>query len=243
MHWGIRTVALEVRDQGLLGQVSPPSSTAATSGIRIFDELLQIHEYERQRLGQELHDSAGQLLVSLQLSLAHLRVTRESSEHESVIDEIGETVRQIDQEIRSLAFLHYPAELGSNGICAAVRTLARGFQSRTGVNTVYECPDDLTAIDPLVAMAILRVIQESLVNIHRHSHASSAIITLSKRNGSVLLTVCDDGVGFITTDLDDKPHGIGLQGMRHRIETLGGTFKIRALHRGTQITATVPVDL
>src|SRR6478735_2509037 len=72
-------------------------------------ELLRIHEYERQRMGQELHDSTGQLVVSLLLSLARLKRVEEDLGQGSIIDEIQETVRRIDKEIRSLAFLHYPA--------------------------------------------------------------------------------------------------------------------------------------
>src|SRR4029453_13817475 len=93
--------------QGVLEAVAPIKTSEG------LDERLRIHEYERQRLGQELHDSAGQLLVSLQLSIAHLAATREAAEHDRVIDEIRETVGEIDREIRSLAFLHYQPDVSS----------------------------------------------------------------------------------------------------------------------------------
>src|SRR4030095_7370470 len=93
----------------------------------VLDDLLRFHEYERQRLGQELHDSAGQLLVALQLSVAHLREIESDAGHDDLLDEINDTVRRIDQEIRSLAFLDYPAELGDRGLSCAVQALAVGF--------------------------------------------------------------------------------------------------------------------
>jgi signal transduction histidine kinase len=206
---------------------------------KLLDELLKIHEYERQRLGQELHDSAGQLVVALQLSIAHLRSLEEDSGHEDLIEEIQDAVRRIDQEIRSLAFLHYPAELGDRGLCAAVRALAAGFGRRTGIDTSFNAVGDLEELDQSATMALLRVAQEALVNVHRHAHASTATIILRRRDNSIELTVADDGVGIPATLAGTQ--GIGMQGMRHRVEMLGGRFQVRNLKRGTKISATVPV--
>ena len=191
-------------------------------------------------MGQELHDCAGQLLVSLQLSIAHLAEARASAEHESVLDEMRQTVSEIDREIRSLAFLHYPAELGVRGLCSAVGSLVNGFARRTGIRTSFKCVGDGAGLAEPVAMAVLRVAQEALVNIHRHAHASSARVLLERRTGELRLTVADDGVGMTVT----KPgaaRGIGLQGMRHRMEALGGRFHIRSLKHGTRITVSVPL--
>src|SRR4051794_31816915 len=74
---------------------------------QILADVLSIHEYERQRFAQELHDSAGQLLVALQLSVAHLKRVEGHSNYEALIEDIQGTVRLIDQEIRSMAFLSY----------------------------------------------------------------------------------------------------------------------------------------
>ena len=207
----------------------------------LVSERLEIHEYERQRMGQELHDSAGQLLVSLQLSVAHLRSVREGSEHDFVVEEISDTIRQIDQEIRSLAFLHYPAELGTRGLCSAVQTLARGFESRTGIRTSFKCVGDSTPTAETISTALLRVAQESLVNVYRHAHASTVRVVLERSAGELQLTVSDNGVGIAATDAGHKSRGFGLQGMRHRIDALGGRFRIGAMKRGTRISATVPL--
>jgi two-component system NarL family sensor kinase len=240
---GLDSVLLGLPRDHLATASAPKSSVDATGTptTDLVDERLKIHEYERQRMGQELHDSAGQLLVSLQLSVAHLRVAREALEHDCVIDEISDTVRQIDQEIRSLAFLHYPAELGSRGLCAAVQALARGFESRTGIRTSFKCVGDPSALAESISMALLRVAQEALVNIYRHSHASSAKVVVERSADQLHLIVSDNGVGIAATDAGSNSRGIGLQGMRHRMEMLGGRFRIGSLKGGTRISVTVPL--
>ena len=208
--------------------------------IEQLDEQLRIHEYERQRMGQELHDCAGQLLVSLQLSIAHLAEARASAEHDNVLDEMRQTVSEIDREIRSLAFLHYPAELGERGICTAVQSLVSGFARRTGIRATFKCAGDGTGLADPIAMAMLRVVQEALVNVHRHAHASYAKVLLERRPDELRLTIADDGVGISVAQVG-AARGIGLQGMRHRMEALGGRFHIRNLKHGTSITASVPL--
>lgn len=208
---------------------------------RLLDELLRVHEYERQRLGQELHDTTGQLLVALQLSVAHLRIVEGDSGHECLLDEMQDTIRHIDQEIRALAFLHYPAELGERCLCSAVQALALGFGKRTGIQVTFKCVGDPSAVDESTSMAMLRVAQEALVNIHRHSHAASARVVLERQPERLQLTVTDDGVGICDFDLPTKVKGIGLDGMRHRVETLGGRFRVSTLKRGTKVFASVPV--
>jgi len=205
-----------------------------------FSDLLRVHEYERQRLGQELHDSAGQLLVSLELSIAHLREVEATSEHQGLIDEISDTVQQIDREIRALAFLHFPALLDDRGVCEAIRSLARGFERRTGIDVDFKCDCDSNPIDQKHAVALLRVTQEALVNIHRHAHASSATICLRKRANSLELTISDNGIGITLKAVTHVP-GVGLRGMQHRIEALGGRLRITSLKRGTRLHAVIPL--
>jgi signal transduction histidine kinase len=205
------------------------------------DEQLRIHEYERQRMGQELHDSAGQLLVALQLSVARLKAINGDCGHEELIDEIQGVVSQVDREIRALAFLHYPAELGDRCVCSAVEALARGFGRRTGIRTSFMCVGDNSSVDGFTSLAMLRVAQEALVNVHRHSHATSAKVVLKRTSGQLRLTISDDGVGIENGSATGRQPGIGLQGMRHRIEALGGRLQVRRMKRGTAIAATVPV--
>lgn len=203
------------------------------------DDLLSMQEYERLRLGRELHDSAGQLLISLQLGISRFRDIAEQAGQGELIDDIRDTIQRIDTEIRSLAFLQYPAELGDQGVCVAIKSLTTGFGRRTGIETAFECVGDSAAVDPAVSLSLLRVTQEALANIHRHAHASFARVVLERGPDGMRLTISDDGSG-ISTEAEGGC-GIGLVGMRHRIESLGGRFTVARLSRGTRISASVPL--
>ena len=210
-------------------QSGPLGKDDAFSGF--VARLLDVHEYERQRIGQELHDSTGQMLVSLQLGVARLRSIHADGGHNELLDEIQDTVRKIDKEIRALAFLHYPAELGGRSICEAVASLVRGFSSRTGIRTAFKCLGDSAGITETVSLTLLRVAQEALVNVHRHSHASTAKVTLERQVDSLLLTVSDNGIGMPHAVQPAGGGGIGLEGMRYRVEMQGGRFKSTARRR------------
>ena len=206
-----------------------------------FDELLRIHEHESERFGQELHDSAGQLLVALRLSVARLKRTDAKCTHQVLIDEIQQTVERIDHEIRSLAFLHYPAEIGDQSLPTMLHSLALNFAKRTGLEMAFRCVGEQKCANKNILTAILRVTQEALVNIHRHAHASSVRIFLRMDPHRLHLSISDDGVGFPASATQQTIRGIGLRGMRHRIENLGGRFRIYSLERGAKIAASVPI--
>lgn len=206
----------------------------------LVEELLRIHDYERQRMGQELHDSAGQLLVALQLSVAHLREVEKESGHETLIDDVQDIIRQIDRQIRALAFLHYPAELDERGLSSAIERLVRGFDRRTGIHTRFRVSGEVDELGEAASEALLRVAQEALVNIHRHAHASAAKVELERRAREVRLSVSDNGIGLSNIDASRLTKGVGLQSMMHRLQVLSGKLKIRGLSHGLKIVATIP---
>jgi signal transduction histidine kinase len=212
-----------------------------SAAFELMEERLRAHEYERLRMGRDLHDSAGQLVISLELSLARLREIEGRCSHEALIEEIQETVRKIDNEIRTLAFLDYPAQLRERGLFDAVRTLARGMERRTGIRTTVETIGSVGDMPEDVATALLRVAQEALANIHRHAHASIARIVLRRFAGAIQISVRDNGVGMASAPDQTGVQGIGMQGMRHRIEALRGAFKVTRLKHGTRISALVPL--
>ena len=217
-----------------------PSPDIANSAGHSLDELLEIQDHERQRLSQELHDSAGHLIVSLQLSVARLRQLSCQNPDEGLLDEIGEITRQIDQEIRCLAFLRYPVELGDRDLSSASRTLAAGFGRRTGLDMTFKSEGSFSDVDPRSSKALLRVLQEALLNVHRHAHADSVRVGLKASNDEVRLTVCDNGVGMPVASLKSD-RGVGLQSICSRVEALGGTLRIGQPAHGMKLTATVPL--
>lgn len=207
---------------------------------RFLDGCLKVQEDERLRLGRELHDSTGQLLLALRLNVAQLKRVQRTPVEAGLIDEIEDMASQIDREIRSFAFLHYPAEIDRCGLCETLDSLARGFAARTGlrVNFVKLC--DRVESGP-EAMALLRVAQEALLNVHRHARALHVRMALILRNQLLQLVVRDDGIGIPPAADVAKSHGVGLLGMRHRVERLGGHFSIKRLKHGTKVVAAVPL--
>ena len=213
---------------------------SANERDRFRDEYLKIQQDERIQLGRELHDSTGQLLLALRLGIAHLRHVRGTDAEDGVIDEIDDMAQKIDREVRAFAYTHYPAELGSDGLVAALQSLARGFGRRTGLDIRFNCPPGSNRPKGAAALALLRVAQEAIMNVHRHARASHVQISLALRGGMHELVVRDDGIGIASSHDIEKSHGVGLQGMRHRVERLAGHFAIRRLKHGTKVIASVP---
>lgn len=241
-HLQLGTAAYELaqtdRRASFLGYCAPNMNPAERP--QFFESCLQAQENERLKLGRELHDSTGQLLLALRLEIARLREVHGESTQGSLLDEIEDTVREIDREIRAFSFTHYPAEIGREGLGAALRSLARGFANRTGLQINFSSIPEGIAHSGQVALALLRIAQEALLNVHRHAQAFHVQMGLTQRRGMLELTVRDDGVGIpLDHDLEES-HGVGLLGMRHRVERLGGHFAIRRLKQGTKITASVP---
>jgi signal transduction histidine kinase len=231
---GDGTTALAASKSPLFGLSPPMETISAQPGL---ERLVSAIDFERRRLGQELHDSAGQLLACLQLSVARLEI--ESPEHAGLIHEIQDIAHEISDEIRSLAFLHYPIELTDRGLASALSALTRGFSSRTSIKVEFSGKADVSALGDAGALALLRVAQEALVNIYRHSKASAAKVSLLRRGRSIELTICDNGIGLSKTS--EPSSGIGRQSMRHRVETLGGSFRFVNLKHGLKVFASVPI--
>ena len=217
-----------------------PTDILEFTRAQIFNELLKLRDDERQRIGQELHDSAGQLVLALQFSLARLREAKKHASHEALIGEIEDTARQIGQEIRSLAFLNHPLHMHPGGLASALQALMNGFRKRTGCRVDFKVVGEQPVSGRASSMALLRVAQEALVNIHRHAHATCIRAKLEARDKYLELTI-DDGIGMPSSEEIATNGGVGVQGMRFRVEQLGGRFRIAKLKHGTKIRASVPL--
>ena len=218
------------------------SDLSARECDNYLEHRLMAQEYEGLRMGRELHDSTGQLLLSLRLGIGHLKRANDARESEEILEEISETVRQIDQEIRAFSYLHYPAELGQDGLIGALKTLARGFGDRTGLKIVFKAIGHRAVANAEASVALLRVAQEALMNVHRHAHAGSVRMSLVDQGDTLELSIQDDGRGISPQNSGPVSKGLGLPGMRHRVERLGGQFSVRRLKQGTKLVAKVAID-
>jgi signal transduction histidine kinase len=211
---------------------------APQDGLRkLAAELARSRESERRRIARELHDTTCQDLVAA--SLAVQRIGRlEGAEHlagHKVIKELSQTLDRALHDLRILSYvLHSPANSASD-LADTLRTLITGFASRAGIKVRFATKYAGRPSEG-IERAVVAVVREALMNIHRHSGSKSADITLNASQGSLVLTIADRG------RWREGTQGVGIASMRERIAEVGGTLSIRAAHGGTQLIALVPLQ-
>lgn len=206
--------------------------------------LLQAQDEERRRIGREMHDSIGQYLSALKIKLG-LMLTKNPSIDQEGRRELGlctTLLADCIKEVRTISYLLYPPMLEERGLKSAIDWYLDGFRKRSGITVNFEAPERLERPSRDVELALFRVLQESVTNIHKHSGASAIDIVLSARNGTIDLKVRDYGKGLppASGSRDREISGVGLRGMSERMLQLGGTFKISSADPGTLVNATVP---
>ncbi|RCK68779.1 HAMP domain-containing protein [Desertihabitans brevis] len=197
--------------------------------------ILQAQEAERQRIAQELHDEVGQSLTAVLLGLT--QAMRDASpEVARELELVRETTRTSLEEVRRIAQRLRPGVLADLGLLNALSSLASDLAARTGVTVRRGFLPGLPALSPEVELVVYRVAQEALTNVARHARASTVEVGLTRRGGLLVLRVADDGLGA------GEAAGAGVQGMRERAETVGGTLELRPRGGGgTEVLLEVPV--
>jgi two-component system, NarL family, sensor kinase len=211
---------------------------------RLSARLLRVQEEERRHLARELHDSTGQTLTALKLELVNLQGHLQGHPAPESLAQAVSLADQALREIRTTSYLLYPPLLEETGLCSATRWYVDGFARRSNVQVTL----NLASIGRLsrpVEIALFRVLQESLTNVYRHSASQTADVRLERAPGGVTLEVYDYGQGIpghLLEKLKQEGNGagVGLAGIRERIQELGGQFEIRSDGAGTVIRAAVP---
>jgi PAS domain S-box-containing protein len=211
--------------------------------LRLLSEkLVTSRSDERRRIAQDLHDSTGQHLVAAELAVARIQAAYAAgacgpatATMDEALTDVMTEIKEAEREIRVLSFLLQPPSIGHRGLTEALRSLVRGFGSRAGVDMEARIDPGADSVPEEVAIAIYRVCQEALTNVHRHARATDVVVALELSEDEVRLTVSDNGVGFDAANLA----GLGLSGMRERIEVLGGSVDVRS-DGGAKVVATVP---
>ena len=147
------------------------------------------------------------------------------------------------RELRIFTYLLHPPNLARDGLQATLQDFARGFAGRTGLVASIRIPEEVDGIPEDLQRTILRVVQEALTNVHRHANASEVSVVASIRSGRLIVRIRDDGRG-IPRDIraaEGARLGVGLAGMRARLEQFDGELRIRASRSGTIVTAAVPL--
>ena len=203
--------------------------------------VLWAQEQEREQIAVELHDSTSQHLVAITLGLAKLRRTLGvNSLTKDILDDMSASVGEAAKEIRVFSYLMKPSGLERDGLGTSAMSLVSGFGLRTGLNAHCRLQGALDAVDFEVGHAAFRVLQEALSNVYRHAGAKGVEVELVNRTGVLTLRIADDGRGIEDPLLNaGGAHrlGVGIVGMRARVQQLGGTLKITSTAAGTSVLA------
>jgi signal transduction histidine kinase len=217
---------------------------------RLSLNLLRTQDEERKRIGREMHDSLGQYLSALKMKLGTLAI-RDTTLSAEATDELAQCAALLDEcvkEVRTISYLLYPPMLEEMGLKSAISWYLDGFTQRSGVKTTFEISRDIERTSRDVELALFRVLQEALTNVHKHSGSALADIRLFRARDSIVLEIRDYGKGLPESVLNESNGnwyaslGVGLRGMNERMRQLGGELSVNLANPGTLVRAEVPMQ-
>jgi PAS domain S-box-containing protein len=201
--------------------------------------MMRVQEEERRNLARELHDGATQNMVALTLNMAPILDSIDvAPTTRSTIEECMRLIDESTSELRTISYLLHPPLLEELGLSRTLRGYVEGFSRRSGVAVSLAAQGELDRLGFDVELAVFRIVQESLSNVHRHSHSSTANILLIRQGSSLNLEIADQGRGMPPGK--DKA-GVGIGSIRERVRLLKGTVNISSDASGTIISISLPV--
>jgi PAS domain S-box-containing protein len=234
------------RDKSAIG-VLITDLTAQKQQVEFASRLQHLQDEERKRIARELHDSIGQLLaaISMNSSMVQAQAHKLDAPAARAVSDNAVLVEQVSREIRTISHLLHPPLLDIAGLASALRWYVDGFSERSNIKVELEIPADLGRQPDEIEIAVFRIVQECLSNIHRHSGSATATIRLTQESGRLMVRVQDSGKGI---PLEKQRElitmgrgGVGFAGMRERLRHLGGTLEIESKETGTVVRATLKV--
>jgi two-component system, NarL family, sensor kinase len=212
---------------------------------QLSQRLMLVRDEERRALARELHESAGQSLAALKMTLGDLReaLAVRRGRAFSLIESCCELTEAAVREIRTVSYLMHPPMLDEAGLPSTVRWFVRGFSERSKIAVIVDIPEHFERPPKEIELTIFRLVQESLTNVYRYSGSATARICLSRDQGHIRVEVADSGCG-LPSRFDHRRGcgtGVGIAGMRERVHCLNGVFEIEsAPGRGTTVRALFP---
>jgi PAS domain S-box-containing protein len=219
---------------------------------KISKQLLRTQDEERRRIARELHDSTSQHLVAVGIGLTRLSMINERESDarmdrediQEILTDVRKGITEAQHEIRALSYLLHPPALERMGLCQTLRRFAAGFARRTRIHVDLIIQDRLDCRSHDIATALLRIAQEALINVYRHSNARKVEIRLTSADGRLRLEIEDDGKGIerssIASDEDIDSIGVGIPGMRARVRQFHGELDVLCGQGGVLVRATIP---
>ncbi|MDH2328341.1 PAS domain-containing protein [Cereibacter sp. SYSU M97828] len=218
--------------------------TAARKDVRdIAARLLSLQAEERQRIASDLHDTTGQHITAAGLAL--MIVQRMAGDRPGVREAIDDTkaaLGEAHREIRTLSYLLFTPEMQTKGLGKTLEHFIGGFASRTGLHARIRITGAVDNLQAELQGMVLRVVQEALVNVHRHAQATHVRTVIRSTPTTLHLYISDDGRGLPRTATETPLLGVGIPGMEARIRQFSGTMRIASSTRGTTIRARIPLN-
>jgi signal transduction histidine kinase len=204
--------------------------------------LLQLQDEERRRLARELHDSTGQMLAALNINLTLMKDLTAGGDAKmtKIVQESGALTEELTRQIRTMSYLLHPPLLDEAGLESALGWYIEGFSQRSNIAVEIRASQNLGRLPSDIEIALFRVVQESLTNVHRHSGSRVANVHIARDAERVVLEIRDEGKMAQAGKKAFSP-GVGILGMRERVRQLGGKLEIYSDEAGTLIRALVPL--
>lgn len=208
-------------------------------------QLMQVQERERRQLAHDLHDEIGQAVTAIKMNLQTMqRVADTSNIQDTLNDSLG-ILDKILQRVRDLSLDLRPSLLDDLGLVPAVRWYVERQAMRAGLVAEVKAENVPQDLEPDMAVACFRIVQESITNILRHAKATKIHVTLGQEEHSLDLCIKDDGIGISAREMPGTAavrSTLGLLGMQERAQALGGRITIQSLPgQGTEIRVRIPL--
>lgn len=208
--------------------------------------LLESQDAERRHIARELHDSVGQTLAALSISLGQLSDDAKSNpELAKSIREAETLVQHLNKEIRTTSYLLHPPLLDESGLASALEWYVQGLRDRSELDINLSIPDRFERLSADMELVVFRIVQEAVTNVHRHSGSKTASIHLSRDADRVVVKIEDEGRGISPEKLaqiQSQGSGVGISGMRERLRHFNGDLLIESNGTGTTMTAILPIQ-
>jgi PAS domain S-box-containing protein len=207
--------------------------------------LMTAQEAERTRIARELHDGIGQslALLGIQMQRASQPAATRLGKKSPGLQELCGKLKEIGNQVSQLSHQLHSSELEFLGLAVAVKSLCREFSEQYRIKVECVCNDIPEKLDNDIALCFLRIVQEALHNVAKHSHASTVYVQVCGAPTDLALAISDDGVGFEMNKIR-KTAGLGMVSMRERMHLIGGEFAIASKPgNGTKIQAKAPLIL